>query len=161
MTVPRIHTFRLPIDHAQFFVEDLARSSHGWDLDATYDRLGRDLLAPTPGGFLVATARVFGHAEVTVEVRDGAPTDALDGWDHAVECGIVVESGELRLFPPEKTGSDDVPRVPCPPGRYRALVLWGGLAAVLDELAAEGDDHYRIVLWPGAAAEPVVRKRSA
>jgi hypothetical protein len=44
------------------------------------------------------------------------------------------------------------------PGVYRARVFYGKLASLSDD-GLEGDDHYRIILWPGSPSTPVVLKQ--
>jgi hypothetical protein len=41
------------------------------------------------------------------------------------------------------------------PGTYRVRAYFGGLDTVSAD-GLEGDDHYRVVLWPAPAQEPVI-----
>ena len=43
---------------------------------------------------------------------------------------------------------------------YRARIYYGKLDA-LSEDGLEGEDHYRVVLWPGDPTPPVVLKAAA
>lgn len=160
------YPLRIPIDHGQFFVEDDALADVSrWDFDATYARLGRDHLGLKPGGLVVTTMRHWGDTDVVVDVRETPPDDPAamwersDAWEHVVECGLVVASGKLSVFAPEMTGLPAIPRVPIAPGHYRVLVLYGALDSVVDEQEPDGQDHYRVVLWPGEPVEPIVRRR--
>ncbi len=76
-----------------------------------------------------------------------------------VECGIEVRSGVLTLHAPESAGLPDNPTINVLRGFYRALVFWGGIDTIPDDEGFEGDDHYRIVLWPGEIIAPIVHKR--
>jgi hypothetical protein len=94
---------------------------------------------------------------VELEILDCEPDDrSTDNWDHIAESSIEFQSGLLILAdwlqhtpPPE--------RIPIPAGCYRCRAYFGGLGTTRTLL--EGDDHYRIVLWPGAPIEPKVLKR--
>jgi hypothetical protein len=81
------------------------------------------------------------------------PPGAFDVWDLVVECGVVVASGRLRVYSPE-VDAVVAPTVNLPPGTYRALVQYGGLDTVEDEMELEGGDHYRVTLWPNSYVEP-------
>ena len=52
----------------------------------------------------------------------------------------------------------DAARIPVTPGMYVVRVYYGGLDTIRD-LGLEGDDHYRVVLWPGPARPVTVLKR--
>lgn len=154
----RRYKFRVPLDHAQFFVEDAGASgaAGGSDGDATYRALHRDHLAPTTRGLIVATARWFGDAEVTVEVRSDAPLASLaslEEWDHAARGTLDAHGGVVVVYAPEQTGKTDLPRVALSPGRYHALVLYGGLDSAGDELDPVGSDHYFVALWPARGGD--------
>jgi hypothetical protein len=107
------------------------------------------------GTLCIFTARNL-DVPVTVQMRDSPSRDDFAQWDRVVEASLEVPSGSITVHNP----SDDVPeepRIAVTPGTYRARVFYGGLATVsADEL--EGEDHYRIELWPqlGPSAAPVV-----
>jgi hypothetical protein len=94
---------------------------------------------------------------VVVEVLESAPLETLDSWDHVVECSIDIPSGRMVVagctdyFPKAR-------RIEVVPGTYRARVFYGQLNS-LSEDGLEGDDHYRVALWPHPAEPPVVLKR--
>lgn len=160
MTESTEHALRIPVDHGQFYVEDeTLEDPLGWDIDATFARVARDHFGITPAGFVVGTVRHWGDTDIVVDVRAEAPTPPFDTWDHVVECGLAVPSGQITISAPETTGTPMVPRIRLAPGQYRAMVFYGALDSVTDELDPEGEDHYRVVLWPGEPREPVVLKR--
>ena len=94
---------------------------------------------------------------VVVDIRDSQPGEETGDWDQINECSIDVSSGSIVVagctdyFP-------DAARIAVDPGLYRARICYGGLDTVSDD-GLEGDDHYRIVLWPVAHSEPVVIKQ--
>jgi hypothetical protein len=91
-------------------------------------------------------------------VRDDPPDDDVAGWDHVTEASIDVPTG--RLFMTDLLAWDRKPelRINVPPGTYRARAYHAGLNT-LSWNGLDGDDHYRLVLWPGEPCEPVVLKR--
>lgn len=153
MTTQR-HHFDLFADYHQFYLQDeLVDGNLGdsWTQEAT-DRL----LAITDGTVGVGTVRNM-TVPVDVEVVDTEPQDSFDDWDQVNECSIDVKSGRLVIagctdyFP-------DAARIQVPPGTYRARIYYGKLAS-LSEDGLEGEDYYRVVLWPGDQAQPVVLKQ--
>jgi hypothetical protein len=143
-------------DHFQFYLEDDTIEHNTallWRQQAHADRL--DVL---PGLIAVETGRYGGDVPVVIEVRSSPPTDtAFELWDHVVECAIEVRGSRLLLTSPDSFGPGS-PEVALPPGTYRARVYYAHLDSVDDEMEMEGDDHYKIVLWPGAPVAPRVLK---
>lgn len=141
-------------DYCQFYLQD-ERAEGGladsWNEEASINRL-----AVAPGVFAVGTARNF-TVPVVVEVRQRKPEDSLDGWDHVVETGLEVLSGRIVVagctdyFP-------DAVRIPVVPGQYRSRTYYAGLGTV-GRNGTDGEDHYKVVLWPGGPQPPVVVKR--
>ncbi|HEY0603811.1 MAG TPA: hypothetical protein VGD58_12910 [Herpetosiphonaceae bacterium] len=151
------YQFTINADHFQFYLEDdtIDRDTALlWSDQAQKDRL--DVL---PGLIAVATERFGGEVAVAIEVVPREPTDPdFDVWDHVVECSLEVEAERVLLTSAEADISN-APEVVLPPGTYRARVYYANLDSVGDELDLQGDDHYRIVLWPGMPMEPRVLKR--
>lgn len=148
-----VHQLTVFADYHQFYVcdgADLADTSLIWT-DATVERM----LAVSPGLIAVGTARNM-DVPVTLELLDDAPPEDFAGWDRVIECGLAVASGRIAVagctdyFP-------DSPRFDLAAGDYRARVSYGGLEE-LSEDGLEGEDRYRVQLWPGAADGVVVRK---
>jgi hypothetical protein len=94
---------------------------------------------------------------VEVEILSQAPTGDLLAWDRVNECSIrftsprAVIAGCTDYFP-------HAARIPIMPGDYRARIYYGDLNSLSAD-GLEGNDHYRIVLWPAAEA-PAVRLKS-
>jgi hypothetical protein len=141
-------------DYFQFYLQDEAARgdlSESWTEQAV-----ADLLALAPGTIGVGTVR-NAQVPVVVEVLEGPPADGLEEWDHVTECSLDVPSGKIVVagctdyFPEAR-------RIEVAAGGYRARIFYGGL----DRLSAdglEGEDHYKVCLWPAPAAAPVVLKR--
>src|SRR6516164_4581776 len=140
-------SFKLSLfaDYFQFYIQDETVTgdlSDAWNEEAV-DRL----LAIAPGTIGIGTVLNM-DVPVVVEIRDREPGDDSSEWDHVVEASLEVKSGRTVIagctdyFP-------DAMRIPVSRGTHRVRVSYGGL----DTLSAdglEGDDHYRVQLWPAA-----------
>ena len=88
-------------------------------------------------------------------IRALEPDLDLDAWDHVAEASLDLPSGRLEIH--ECTGgSIDVLAVLA--GMYRVRSYHGGLGT-LSEDRFDGDDHYRVVLWPAPFANLAVLKQ--
>ena len=102
----------------------------------------------------IGTARNM-TVPVTIEIRDEAPSDDFDEWDHVNECSLEVPSGCIRIY-----GCRDpykAPQIAVTPGWYRVRIYYGNLDS-LSWNGLDGDDHYTIVLWQVAYAPPQILK---
>jgi hypothetical protein len=135
--------FQLFADYFQFCLQD--ESAEGNLGGSWTDEAVARLLALAPGTIGVGTVRNM-DVPVDLELRDSPPDDDLSMWDLVNECSIEVPSGRIVVagctdyFP-------DAAWIEVPPGAYRARVYYGGLSAVSED-GLDGDDHYKIVLWP-------------
>jgi hypothetical protein len=153
MAAQRYH-FDLFADYHQFYLQDEpveGKLGDSWTPEAV-----KRLLALAPGTIGVGTVRNM-SVPVDIEVHDGPLDERLDAWDQVNECSIQVDSGRIVVagctdyFP-------DAARILVTPGVYRARVYYGKL----DSLSADGldgEDHYRVVLWPGELGPAVVLKQ--
>ena len=138
------HRFELLADYSQFYLQDdeqqLGNLSEAWTEEAV-DRL----LAVAPGVVGIGTVRSM-RVAATVEVHETEPEADLQAWDHIAECDLEVKTGRIVVagctdyFP-------DAARIAVRPGLYRARASYGGLGSVSED-GLEGDDHYRVQLWP-------------
>lgn len=149
--------FTLYADYHQFYVEDeqsapeTAASPDFWNARALEDGLAsaRDTMA-------IGTAR-YGNVAVEIEVRDDEPQSDSADWDHVIEAAIEIPSGAIAVRGCTEE-RDTAQHLSVAPGTYQARVCYSGLD-VEDPDAEDGDDRYRVVLWPGAWREPQVMKR--
>jgi hypothetical protein len=151
-----LHKFEIFADYHQFYIQDEPADS---DLSMAWtDKATAELLAVVPGVIGVGTVRNV-EVPVEIEVLTSEPFLELDRWDRVNDCSIVLNSDKLVIagctdyFP-------DAKRIKLSPGCYRVRVLYGGLATLSTD-GLEGEDHYRLQLWPGPAIEPVVVKAHA
>ena len=139
-------------DYHQFYLWD-----HGTSPDAPTDYTELDTqrrIKAAPFVVVVLPERNM-DVPVEVEVIDQPPCIDLDPWDHVTEASLDLPSGRLEVH--ECTGrSIDI--LPVTPGSYRVRVYHGGLGTLsVDGL--EGEDQYRVVLWPAAPSEVTVLKQ--
>ena len=138
------HSFALFPDYHQFHLED--DGSEGIDGAAWEDAALQTRIALMEDAFAVSTARDM-EVPVHVVVAKQAPALDLAAWDHMVAFSIKAPSGRLAIL----GCTDDLPdaaRLDVPAGVLRVRVLFTGLDS-LSEDGLEGDDRYRIELWPG------------
>jgi hypothetical protein len=140
-------------DHFQFWLTDGDDSFPSADYS---EEAVEQKLAVFTGAAMLFTARNL-TVPVTIEILDREPTPDFDAWEHAVDGGITVNSGQLNV-----AGCTDWPeatRIPLEPGIYRLRFSFRGTTG-LDPNALEGDDQYRVQLWTAPTLEsPVVWKQ--
>lgn len=143
-------------DYFQFYVQDEPVSgdlSEAWTEEAT-DRL----LAVAPGTVGIGTVRNM-DVPVEVQVRDSEPDDDFAEWDHVVEASVDIASGRMVVagctdyFP-------DAMRIEVSPATYRVRVCYGALGTVSAN-GLEGDDRYRLQLWPAPSSGVRILKQRA
>lgn len=152
MLISQYH-YDLFADYFQFYIQDEqveGNLSDSWTKEAS--RIGLALAPCTVG---IGTARNM-TVPVTLEVHDSVPDDDFTSWERVNECSIDIPSGCLVIagctdyFP-------DAARIYIKPQCYRARIYYGGLNTVVDEFG-EGDDYYKVVLWPEPYSELKVIK---
>lgn len=83
---------------------------------------------------------------VEVELHSSEPEVDASEVDHIVECSLELPSGHLQVH--ECTGGPVLDwRIN--PGSYQVLAIFSRLESLSDD-GLEGDDRYRVLLWPGA-----------
>jgi hypothetical protein len=90
---------------------------------------------------------------VTLEVWETEPPLDLDAWDHVAEASLAVPDGLIAIATVEGP-LDELEPLEVKPGAQRVRVAWSALA----EADESGGDAYRVQIWPGEQAEPVVLK---
>lgn len=146
------YKFEIFADYFQFYLQD---ETLGADLgDSWTEEALNDLLVVTPEMIAVGTAR-----NMTVPVEIVIASTVLDEdialYDKVNECSLNLPTGQLVI----SGGSDyfpDAPRIAVTPGTYRARIYYKNLSK-LSENELEGEDSYKVVLWPHATFAPVKR----
>jgi hypothetical protein len=92
---------------------------------------------------------------VEFEVTDREPEAEFEPWDHIAEASLELPTGELEIH--ECTGGP-IDHINLKPGTYRVRAYFGALNELSDD-GLEGNDHYKLVLWPASFAPVVVLKQ--
>jgi hypothetical protein len=149
-----IFKFDLLADYFQFYVQD--ERAHGIDGDSWAGDAVERMLAVAEGAIGVGTVRNV-KVPVILEILGSEPPRDFESWDHITECSLETSSGKLVVagctdyFP-------DAARVEIQPGTYRARISGGGFESVAKHWE-DGQDNYRVQLWPASTIEPRVLKQ--
>lgn len=141
--------FELFADFHQFYVLDagtnaLAQELSWTDADITHHALVADHLV------VICPIRNM-TVPVTLELYEAEPAIDLTPYDHVVRCSLNLPTGQLQVH--ECTGGESL-RQAVTPGCYSVLALYSGLNTI-NEMGLEGDDAYRLLLWPTSKDEPL------
>ena len=141
-------------DYFQFYLQD--ETAEGNLGDSWTNEAVQRLLALAPGTIGVGTARNM-TVPIMVEVHDQEINEYDGNWDQINECSIKVTSGRIVVsgctdyFP-------DAARIIVPTGTYRARIYYGELDSIRNN-GLDGDDHYKVVLWPAPYAPVKIIKQ--
>ncbi len=94
---------------------------------------------------------------VVVEVNEAETFESYQEWEQVTDCSINIVSGQLIVA----GATDDLAngaRIKVKPGTYRVRIFYGGLDSVSAN-GLDGEDRYKIVLWPGSLAKVMVVKQ--
>ncbi len=146
-----VHELALFADYFQFHLRDDAATgdlSLAWTAEAV-----ERMCATAPGVIGLGTARNM-TVRVRLEVLEGAPGDGPGDSDHVVEGPLQVGSGRVTIA----GCTDHLPdalQLALAPGSYRVRLSAGGLGTLSDD-GLDGEDHYRVQLWPAPLADVCV-----
>jgi hypothetical protein len=143
--MPLLHRASLVVfaDYHQFYLAD-----GGTQWSAPVDWSDDDLQnggKATDSVVAVAPARNM-NVPVEVEVFDEVQAVELQEFDHVFSCSLLLPTGHLQLH--ECTGPERL-YLSVPSGQYVVVVLFRGLAIISDD-GLEGEDSYKVMLWPAA-----------
>ena len=94
-----------------------------------------------------------------LEVWSAEPPDDREGWDHEVDADLDLGEGGLWIAGPPAHLKSEMVAADAPPGNYRARISGRGFTE-LGAAGADGDDSYRLRLWPrDQSSPPMLRKR--
>jgi hypothetical protein len=153
-------------DYGQIYIFSYAGEDEDEDVDVNGGHLGAALNDATQSGRFVGVQPGFidlltpgqwnFHTPLRVEIWSAEPPDDRGDWDHEVDADFDVPDGRINFMFPTGTlnASADIPA-----GRYRARISGRGFTE-LGAAGADGDDSYRLRLWPrGQREDPALRKR--
>ncbi len=152
--IPSTAHHKVYAGYRQFYlIDDQATGSTAAN-DFWTPQASKNMLAINPGILGVGTGS-YGEVPVDITLALDPPVEPLDAWDHVVEASIDVRGTEIQLFPcPDPIV---VGRVAVPPGTYRVRIYAGNLESTRE--TEEGDDYYRVYIWPAPYAPVHVLKR--
>jgi hypothetical protein len=143
-------------DYFQIWLEDRETFKYQEFQPKFTDQHLSDRVWVYPQMIIMFTVRNF-TVPVTLEIVDAKPGDVdLMDWDHIVEASIEVISSSFTI-----SGLNDVAELTYhgyPNTTYRVRMCHANLDS-LSEDGLDGDDHYKIVVWPEAYKDVVVLKR--
>jgi hypothetical protein len=148
-------SFTVDADFHQFYLMDgtqFADISRLWNKENA-----RQLLAVATGVVGIGTARL-GQVPVEVMILESAPSPAFESWEHVTEASLVVPSGIVKIGGPTEPWPN-VQSFRIRAGTYRMRIYYGDLKSVRNE--TEGNDHYKIQIWPGEHQNPAVLKEGS
>src|SRR5215217_5769063 len=141
------HPLEFYSSHNQFYLvdklSDIDTASNFWTQSAFDDRLAIN------AGVLGIGTQCYSSVKAELSILDveNAAVD-FEAYDHIVEAGIDISSGILQVL--NCPDSFIELELTIKPGRYRVRVYSANLAIVLDE---DGEDYYKIELWPSDIME--------
>jgi hypothetical protein len=138
-----VHSFDLFADYHQFYVWDAGAHPQA-PVDYTPDDLRRRVKVSTNVVVIQPTRNMT--VPVEFEVCTSDPGFDESHWDHIAECSLNLPTGNLQVH--ECTGGSVLDLIVAP-GTYLLRALFAGLDTLSDD-GLDGEDRYRIVLWPGA-----------
>ncbi len=141
------YQFDVEGDHFQILIGDRVRGPlvDTTELWESGGRIAAMLNAPELIG--LGTARYGGKTRILVELELPPHGLVTPGWTPMGEFLLHIPSGEILLWGPEAADLGNMSTVRLEPGMYHGRAFSRGTDAVLDEMASEGPDEYRIVLW--------------
>jgi len=148
----RRHEFELFADNLQFYLCDQAKAPPAPE-EYTDEDIQRRLKA-APHIVVVQPVRNM-TVPVQLEVCGADPGLDPSDSDHIAECSLDLPSGRLQVL--ECTGKV-VQKIELAPGSFRVRVRFSGLNT-LSRDGVDGNDRYRITMWPAAPAAVTVIKQ--
>jgi len=140
--------------YSQFYICDKdfdgdTGSDQFWTNGAFDDRLAIE------DGVLGVGTECYGPVKAEFELLAARNDDVnLSKYDHIVEGGIEVKSGIIQIL--DCPSSNIELEVNVDPGYYRTRIYSSNLSSVDGD---EGDDYYRVEIWPDTYMERKVIKR--
>lgn len=92
---------------------------------------------------------------VELEILDSRPPDDFEKWHHVAEASLELPSGKLRIE--EWGNAEPVDEIVLEARSYRVRAYYGGLDTLSFD-GLDGDDHYKIVMWPSPVGDVTVVK---
>jgi hypothetical protein len=151
-----LHSAELSIfaDYFQFYLQDEG-VHEDWGAFWTDETLER-MLAVGDCSIGIATMRNM-SVPVAIAVHDDAPEADFHEWELVNECSFRVRTGRVMVLGCTEGTPQERARFSLPPGSYRVRVSYVGLDTLSDD-ALDGDDFYRLQIWPAPPAPTLTLK---
>jgi len=144
-------SYEIFADYHQFYLEDAEMFRYVPE-DYTNEDLRRRI--KTGNNVVIVQPERNMTVPVELEVLGLPPDDELESWQHVAEASLDLPSGKLRI---EECTGDVKDDLQLEPNSYRVRVYFSGLDTLSFD-GLDGDDHYKIVMWPAAMDEIRVLK---
>jgi hypothetical protein len=156
MPLMLIETKQLEVfaDYHQFYLWDSAMKPEA--PESYTDDDVRRRIKTGPNVVVIQTERDL-DVPVTIEIHDSEPGVDVNAWDHVAEASLHLPCGHLQVH--ECTGGP-IADFKVAPGWYRVRSMHGGFETIAP-IGADGNDFYKVLLWPADAAEVAVLKQWA
>lgn len=145
------YEFTMFAEHYQFYVHD--QSTDPGAVSIFWPEASQEQMLLVGDRLLgVATVR---NLEVPVLLdlfKERPDSEDLEEFDHVVETSLSIPSGALVISGATEDFCEPK-RLAVQPGLYGVRICSGGLDE-LDEEGFEGEDFYRIAIWPSDKALP-------
>lgn len=153
------YKFNFYTEYRQFYLQDKNSNADTGSINFWTDEAFLGRLALEKGIIGVGT-QSYGRIKGEIELVD-KPSDDFnyDDYDHIVEGGIYIQSGELQII--DCPNSEVEVTLKLTPGKYRARVYGSDFGSVKEpDLAHDTDnDYYKIEIWPDDNMERKVLKQ--
>ncbi|ENK2327807.1 hypothetical protein AB3A96_003901 [Vibrio vulnificus] len=146
--------FDIFADYYQIYLHDQSATpdlSQAWNKQNLANRYFHD-----DGVIAIATARNM-NVPIEVIINDHEAHIDDSQWEHIILTSITFISDTMILRGPSDY-LPDAQRINIKPGHYDACILINGLDTISDD-GLDGDDYYKIILWPSNKAKNFVLKR--
>ena len=138
------HSVEVFADYFQFYVWDGGANPKPPDEYAEQDL--KNMAVTATNVFVVNPVRNM-DVPVEVHIHEADPGYAAADWDHIVEGHLDLPTGHLQVC---QVMGDTALDTRIARGSYHLRALYRGLDS-LSEDGLDGEDVYRVVLWPGPA----------
>lgn len=145
-------SYEICADYHQFYLADAEKFEF-----APEDYTDEDVKRRIKNGRYVVVVQPERNMTVPVELEIlmSPPNDDFSGWQHVAEASLDLPSGKLRI---EECTGDVKDEITLDPNSYRVRVYYAGLDTLSFD-GLDGDDHYRIVIWPAPVSDVKVLKQ--
>jgi hypothetical protein len=141
-------------EYCQFYIADKISQRDTGSVDFWSDEAYADRLAIEDGILGVGT-ECYGPVKGELIMLDVINNEFMaDHYDHIVEAGLELKSGTVQII--GCPTSEVELEFKIAPGMYRVRIYSSNLKSVDGD---EGDDYYKIELWPDKNIERKVLKR--